>query len=100
MLVLLVTDIEEPQSYLHAQLALISTPPQCHPKPTHWVERARKPQMILLAKVLETAMVESEFKKLTIKTKVESFVITIILTHLAHFNGLLQPIPVQMVSII
>ena len=56
--------------------------------------------MILLAKVLETAMVESELKKLTIKTKVESFVITIILTHLAHFNGLLQPIPVQMVSII
>ena len=99
MLVLLVTDIEEPQSYLHAQLALISTPPQCHPKPTHWVERARKPQM-KLAKVLETAMVESELKKLTIKTKVESFVITIILTHLAHFNGLLQPIPVQMVSII
>ena len=53
-----------------------------------------------LAKVLETAMVESELKKLTIKTKVKSFVITIILTHLAHFNGLPQPIPVQMVSII
>ena len=79
-------------SYLHPT----PVPPQTHPLG----RKSEKTSNDIACKGSRNIYGWVWVKKLTIKAKVNSFVITIILTHLAHFNGLLQPIPVQMVSII